>query len=289
LSVDDLLPADSSGGCDSLGAADGEVTVGDAIAQGICHAIRGADCSDLTGSTQGLTNAKVGACTGFSGGDCTTLNLGAKLVCNSIPARDIHDDDAVLLCARQDMEPILLFVEDDTTDSTVDTHLLLNDTNVLFAIDKADDGYTGELEDLDGCFGEEGDAAPDCLLYAVCLDLTIESRMGLDNSTCAPTQTGFTFDVTQVLASGVEPGILCSAASAADDQLVTDEGFESDVIVLLSETADAFTPPFCADGLTLGGVLDFGTEGSGLYAITTDEATPGFADFLFLTGSLVVP
>jgi len=289
LTVDDLLPAVSDGGCDNLGAGDGEVTGGDAIVQGMCHAIRGADCLSLTGDTLLLTNNKKGACVGFSGGDCTTLNLGAKIVCNALPARDISFDDSVLLCARQDMEPLLLFENDDATDNTVDTNLLLNDTNIVFAIDKANDGYTGELEALQGCFGAEGDAAPDCLLYAVCLDLTLKTTMGIDNSTCAPNQTGFVFSVNQVITSGLQPGVMCSAATEADDQLVTGEGFESTVIDTVAGAAEAFTPPFCADGLTLGGVLDFTGPDAKMFAITTDEATEGFADFLFLTGALGPP
>jgi hypothetical protein len=289
LTVDSLLPDVGDGGCDSLGAGDGEVTGGDAIVQGMCHAIRGEDCLSLTGDTLLLTNNKKGACVGFSGGDCTTLNVGAKVICDAVPARDLHADDAVLLCARQDIEPLLLFHNDDATDNTVDTDLLLNDTNVVFAIDKAGDGYTGELEDLQGCFGEEGDASPDCLLYAVCLDLTLKTTMGIDNSTCAPTQTGFVFNVNQVIASGLQPGIMCSAATGADDQLVTGEGFDSVVIDTVSDAAESFTPPFCADGLTLGGVLSFAGPSAKMFAITTDGATPGFADFLFLTGALTSP
>ena len=265
------------------------MTGGDAIVQGMCHAIRGADCLSLTGDTLVIANNKKGACVGFSGGDCTTLNLGAKLVCNAVPARDISADDPVLLCARQDVEPLLLFQNDDATDSTVDTDLLLNDTNVVFAIDKSGDGYTGELEDLQGCFGEEGDAAPDCLLYAVCLDLTLKTTMGIDNTTCAPGQTGFIFSVNQVVTSGLQPGVMCSAATGADDQLVAGEGFDSVVVDTVAGAAESFTPPFCADGLTLGGVLDFTGDDAKMFAITTDEATPGFADFLFLTGSLGSP
>ncbi len=291
LEVDDLLPAVADGGCDNLGAADGEVTVGDATVQGMCYAIRGANCDTLTGSTQGLTNAKVGACTGFSGGDCTVLNLGAKIICNAVPARDISFDDSVLLCARQDMEPRLLFKNDDASDNTVDTDLLLNDLNVVLAIDKGNDGYTGELEALQGCFGAEGDAAPDCLLYATCLDLTLKTEMGIDNSTCAPNQTGFVFALKPdgVITSGVQAGVMCSAATtSADDEVIADSA-ESTTIDAVAASAEAFTPPFCADGLTLGGVLDFTSIDAKMFAITTDEATPGFADFLFLTGGLGSP
>lgn len=289
LTVDSLLPPIVDGGCDSLGAADGEVTVGDATVQGICHAVRGASCNTLTAGTAGLTNAKVGACTGFSGGDCTTLTLGQKLVCNAVPARDISSDDSVLFCARQDMEPRLLFKDNPATDNSVLTDLLLNDLNVVLAIDKANDGYTGELEALQGCFGEEGDSAPDCLLYATCLDLTLKTEMGIDNASCAPNQTGFIFGLLDVIPSGVQAGVMCSAATTAADNNVIAETAGSTTIDAVAESAEAFTPPFCAEGLTLGGILDFTSEDAKIFTITTDEATEGFADFLFITGSLGPP
>ncbi len=288
LTVDDLLPDPVNGGCDSLGAADGEVTIGDAGIQGICHAIRGADCSTLTAGTPGTTNAKVGSCYGFSGADCTLVPVGPKFYCNLVPERNISFDDSLLFCARQDMEPRLLFRNDDAGDNTVDTDLLLNDLNVVMGIDKAGDGYTGELEDLRGCFGAEGDAAPDCLLYAVCLDLTLKTEMGIDNSTCLPNQTGFVFALKDdgVIFSSFEGGVMCSAATTTEDNEVIADSAESTTIDTVAESAEAFTPPFCADGLTLGGVLDFTGDDAKMFAVTTDEATPGFADFLFLTGSL---
>jgi hypothetical protein len=154
-------------------------------------------------------------------------------------------------------------------------------------IDKGNDGYTGELEDLQGCFGAEGDAAPDCLLYATCLDLTLQTVMGIDNSTCAPNQTGFVFALKEngVIFSSVEGGVMCSAATTTEDDEVIADSAASTTIDTVAASAEAFTPPFCADGLTLGGVLDFTGDNAKMFAITTDGATPGFADFLFLTGA----
>jgi hypothetical protein len=83
--------------------------------------------------------------------------------------------------------------------------------------------------------------------------------------------------------------VMYSAATGADDQLVAGEGFDSVVVDTVAGAAESFTPPFCADGLTLGGVLDFTGPDAKMFAITTDEATAGFADFLFLTGALTSP
>lgn len=282
LTVNDLLPDAGAGGCDSLGD---DTTIAGATVQGICHAIRGATCTSLTG---GLPNVEIGACAGFSGDDCTVLPFAAKLICNATPTRDIHADDSVVLCARQDLEPRLLFSDDDASDHTVLTDLILNDTNVVLLIDKGNDGYAGQLESLQGCFGAEGDAAPDCLLYAVCLDLTLKTTMGIDNSQCAANETGFVFSLNEVLPSGIQSGVMCSAATPTDDTLVTEAGFGSKAVETLSGRAEAFTPPFCAEGLTLGGVLDFTSAGAKLFAITTDGGT-GFADFLGITGALGPP
>jgi hypothetical protein len=290
--VDDLLPAEMDGGCDSLGDSS---TVGGVTVQGICHAIRGADCESLTGDTDALQDTKQGVCHGASNDDCTTIPVAGplraiteKAACNLIPEIHIASTDGLLLCARQDMEPDLLFSDDDATDNTVDTSLLLNDTNIVFVLDRASDGYTGNLEDLDGCFGEDGGAAPDCRLYAVCLDLTLNTTMGIDNSQCSPNETGFVFHLNQVMASGIDAGVMCSAATQSDDDLVVGTGFDSQVVDIVSDAAEAFTPPFCAEGLTLGGVLDFTSASARMFAITTDGTT-GFADFLGLTGGLGAP
>ena len=47
------------------------------------------------------------------------------------------------------------------------------------------------------------------------------------------------------------------APNETDDQLLLGEGMDSVVIDTISDSAEAFTPVFCVEGLDLGGVLDF--------------------------------
>lgn len=289
LLLDHLLPKEADGGCDSLGGPD-TLAAARAAAQGICHGMRYVDCATLTDTNDALTAIKVGTCAGFRGEDCTTLGYAQKLVCNATPSYNIRADNGLLMCARLDMEPDLLIQEDDASDGTVDTDLLLNDLNIVFALDRAADGYTGVLEDLPGCMGEGGNVAPDCRMYAVCLDLTFETTMGLDNSECSSNETGFVFSLREngIKASGVSPGVMCSAATDTDDEDIVDVGFTGNVVDTVAAASDAFTPPICVEGLTLGGVLDFTSEDAKLFGLTTDGGT-GFADYLGVTGGLGPP
>ncbi len=285
LTVDDLLPAESDGGCETLGPSN---VVGATI-RGMCYAIRGADCNALPDEGGGLlNNTKQGVCVGFRGGDCTTLPFGPKQVCNLTPYRDIQSTDGVLVCARQDMEPDLLIAQDDTTDTTVDTSLLLEDLNVVFALDRNNDGaYTGSLDDLPGCFSADSNGASDCKVFASCLDLTIAARMGIDGSQCNADQAGFVFSNLHILepASTIDFGVMCNAATTYDDELVLLQSFESKVIDTINQAAEKFTPPICVDGLTLGGVLDFNSDDAKLFGLTTDGGT-GYSDFLGITVGL---
>jgi len=280
--VNDLLPAD----CDILGGSN----VAGATLQGICHAIRGNDCSTLTGDTNLLTNTKVGVCVGFQDGDCTALPLAQKVLCNLTPSRNISGTDGLLLCAAERLEPDFLIREDNTLDSTVQTDLLLNDLDVAFALDRASDGYNGSMFDLPGCFSQAGDQAADCLMIGVCLDLTLTTSMGIDSSECPANNAGFVFTVDDVMGSGFAPGLVCNAATGGDDQLAVGEGFDSVVIDAIRDAAQGFTPLFCVEGLDLGGVLDFNSMDAKMFGLTTSGATgPGFADYLGITVSLGAP
>jgi hypothetical protein len=281
--IGDLIPAD----CNAF-APDNVVG---AELRGICHAIRGADCQALT-DDQALQQAAMrGACEGFKPGGtpCADLPGGQVITCNLTPPRNIQAGNGLLLCARQDMEPDLLIKDDNTADGSVLTDLTLEDINVVFAIDRGADGYTGKLEDLPGCMSDVGDAAADCRVVAVCADLILHTSMGIDSTTCAPRQAGFVFALIGVdPASNLDIGAMCAAATEGDDKLALLEAIESKVIETVSDRAEAFTPPICVDGLDLNGVLDFSAGEAKLFGLTTDGATgAGFADYLGITVGLL--
>jgi hypothetical protein len=123
-------------------------------------------------------------------------------------------------------------------------------------------------------------------MYSACLDLTLKTRMGIDNSTCSPTETGFVFNLIEAIPSGFEGGVLCAASLPTDDPSVIDAGVESDATQAIGDATEAFAPPICVDGLTLGGIVNFTSADAKMFAITTSGATPGFADYLGLTGSI---
>jgi len=294
LTVGDLLPAD----CESIlpdkdhpgQTLDNPVT---AALRGICHAIRGDNCLALTGSSNVLTNTKVGTCVGFKDTTpdhdaCQPLPAAQQFICNHTPARNIHATDGVAVCARQDMEPDLLIKTDNSLDHTVDTDLILEDLNVVFMLDHGADGYTGRLEDLPGCFSEEGNAAPDCTLYAACADLTLQTRMGIDSTKCTSQQAGFVFALIGVIPSSLDLGHMCKAASSADDSSILEQAVSSKITEAVAKHSEDFMPPICVDGLNLGGVLNFSSPDAKLFGLTTNGGT-GFADFLGITVGLGTP
>jgi hypothetical protein len=188
------------------------------------------------------------------------------------------------------MEPELLIKADNNTaDTTVETDLIMEDINVVFAIDRGNDGYTGKLEDLPGCYGAVGDAAPDCRLIAVCADLNLHTAMGIDSSTCKPNQAGFVFALLSVdPTSAIDIGAMCNAAKEGDDKNALLQAVESTVIETISDRAEVFTPPICVDGLDLNGILDFHANEAKLFGLSTDGASgAGFADYLGITVGLI--
>jgi hypothetical protein len=269
--IDDLLPAD----CESLPFPE---------VQGICHAIRDADCSTLTG----LPREK-GACHGFKGDDCSALPPAQRNACEGTEPRNLRFDDGILLCAKVDMDPEIGIHQQPAQDGTIGFDIAIKQLSVVFVLDRAGNGYAEDLSDLPGCSSAEGDSAPDCQLYAACLDLALKTQIGLDNSSCSPQELGFTFDVENVLPSNENFGVMCGAPDVSDDLSLLREAFQSIVIDKIAENAEKFAPDFCAEGLTLDGVMELIYNNAKLFGLTTDEVTPGFADYLGITVDLQAP
>jgi hypothetical protein len=279
LTVDDLLPE-----CDTIGP---DNVIG-AELQGVCHAILDADCLNLPAvDTEAKTNARRGACVGFKGGDCTVFPVlsAGRVACNNTPQMDISSTDSVIICARQDFAPDLTITPSTSLDTTVQTSLFLEDLNVVFALDRGNDGYAGTLEALPGCWGETGNGVPDCRLYAACADLTVKATMGIDSTTCTSLQAGFIFGLTEVIPSSLQLGALCAAGSDTDDQSLLEEAVESLVTKAVSDNTETFMPPICVDGLGLDSTLNFNSPDARLFGFKTDGTEP-FADFLGITVGL---
>lgn len=249
--------------------------------QGICHAIRDADCDTLTGNA-----LEKGTCHGFKGNDCTDLGPVQRQACEGTKPRNVRADDGILFCARMDMDPEIGIREQAATAGSIGFDIAAKQLNVVFVLDREDNGYGAALSDLSGCFSDEGNAAPDCQLYAACLDLAIKTGMAIDNAHCGPDELGFAFDVENIFPSNERLGVMCDAPIVSDDGGLLAEAFQSRVIDIIAENGEKFAPDFCADGLTLKGSkrIDFTT--SKVFGLTTDGVRPGFADYLGITVDL---
>ena len=131
-------------------------------------------------------------------------------------------------------------------------------------------GYTGRLEDLPGCFSPEGNAAPDCRLYAACADLTLQTRMGIDSTQCNSQQAGFVFNLLGVIPTSLDLGVMCNAASPADDSSILEQAIASHVTEAVANNSEHFMPPICVDGLNLNNVLNFSSPDAKLFGLTTN-------------------
>ncbi|MFB1509290.1 MAG: hypothetical protein AADX96_08095, partial [Thiocapsa sp. C3-sup] len=254
--------------------------------RGQCSAIRGADCTTLIGSIER------GVCHGFKGEDCLTLPVSdlnlverqrVKSNCQQTVAKDISQDDSILLCGRVDMPPEIGIKDEDANDKFVGVDLALKQVNVVFVLDRSQDNYTDDLDDLKGCFSAQGNAAPDCQLFAACLDLAFSTEMGIDNSLCAANELGFVPKVKGIIPSNTGFGAMCNVSGTSDDQNILERAFESVVIEKVAENAEKFTPPMCIEGMSLEGVINIDFDEAKLFGITTDGLTPGYADYLGIT------
>jgi hypothetical protein len=271
------------------------------------------DCSGGTCTEAPLKTALArGACHAFKGDDCDALPLLQKAACNETQSKlndiNISASTPLLFCARQDIPPRLLIVDDAGT-SEIETVLRLNDLSVAMIVDRDENGFEGEQVSTPKCLAEGAPTGGDCSFFAVCLDLNLETAMQLATKHCqndpAVVCTGDT-DCAAVGGSCVEvceegkPGLVtrvngvqltvraagvpCGGApTPGDHDLVANTAGENQTIDVLLENANRFTPPACVQGLTLGGFVEF--ENPKLIAIEVDGDL-SFQDYFGLTGGI---
>jgi hypothetical protein len=290
--VGDLLPTD----CESLSANTDAAT---AIFQGICHAIRGDDCESLTNANDFLQAAEQGACHGVLGHNCDTIPVPAwqpfvaaaeREACNNTPTLSLSASQELLFCAKQSIPPQFGIDEDTSAapKATLDTSLLLNDMSVAIVVDQDGDGESADIAGIPNCFSPDAASSADCSLYVACLDLTLDTEMGLDDSECEAGETGFVFGVKEVIPSGLQAGAVCGAAGQTDDGQVTDEAAGSTAVEEVTTNVDLYTPPLCVDGLDLNGLLTFENPlliGIDTPAVSTPPDEP-YNDYFGLIGEI---
>jgi hypothetical protein len=298
--VGDLLPD-----CETLTSTPPDGVLPDTLAveaqvalQGLCHGVSNIstpNCEDVTNPGNLLHQAiEQGACHGARGATCTTLpvtdplnGLAEGAACAAVKlvspgGLNMQEDDGLVACAGEKIPPRLVF-NPNSSGGTVLTDLFLQELSVSFLLDREANGFAGDLPSAKNCFAQGGNVAPDCKLYEACLDLTLKTSMALDSSECQVGETGFKFLVNSVVPSGFQSGVVCGAAKAGADEVVTQQSASDPTVDEVAANAEQFAPPICAQGLTLGGKLDF-SEGK-VFTVTTNGGT-GFADYLGITGNL---
>jgi|GEM_PF-1962613 len=300
-----LCHGEAGDDCESLlGATDGQT----AIEQGACHGVQAADCQTLVAPTFLTTPVERGTCEGVEGTDCTTLASGAQVTvcntaqqavaavdgllvtleqqaCNAAPPVNLHASQPLLFCSRQDIPPNFKAVDDAAT-APVETALRLTDLSMAIAVDRDDNGFTGELSSTPNCFNASAPTVGDCLLAGLCLDLNIAASMELvaPPSAACGDKPGLITQINGLVATIRQAGVVCGGLPAGDDGSVVDNSASAnESIDILEDNAEIFAPPICAKGLTLGGFVNF--LDPRLIAVETD-GDPSFQDYIGLTGNI---
>jgi hypothetical protein len=283
--IGDLLPAD----CETVTGATAAAT---AFLQGICHALRGDDCESPAPASDLLTAAEQGTCHGVKGDDCAhipvTLGEGRAVaeIGACVGAQLLHlniglsASQPLLFCVKTEIPP-RLFIQDVAATPAVETALRLNDLVVAMVVDRNGNGLDGTLAATPNCFAAGSTSVGDCNLYGACLDLNFLTSMQFE--TCSDGKPGLVTNFLGVQVLNRTAGIVCSATTATADDMITGTAAENSTIDVLGSKVDAFTPPVCANGLTLGGFVSF--INPRLIAVETDgDAT--FQDYLGITGDI---
>ena len=287
--IGDLLPAD----CETLAGTNPGAT---AFLQGVCHAIRGNDCEALPGATSPLTTAdqakEQGTCHGVKNANCLTIpltiggGLGGAEILACTGAQLLHlnigltASQPLLFCVKTEIPP-RLFIQDVGATPAVETKLRVNDLVVAMVVDRNANGLDGTLASTPNCFGAGATATGDCNAFGVCIDLNLRTSMQFE--TCADGKPGLTTHFLGLDVLNRRAGVVCSAPTATADDTITGTAAENSTIDVLGTKVDAFTPPVCANGLTLNGFVNF--INPRLIAVETDgDAT--FQEYLGITGDI---
>ena len=313
--IQGICYAEHGANCETLTSTTDQLT---ATKQGACHGEAGDACQNIATVLATAAREK-GTCEGVSGTTCSSLGLAQTVfciapklttdvltnlltvaeqnTCDATPARNVNvaAADPLLFCATTDMPPRLLIHDDKvTTPDAVETAIRLNDLSVAMLVDRnaaTSPGLDGPLSATPGCFDPGAPTTGDCLLYGVCLDLNFNTTMSFDNSVCAAGKPGLKTKVDSVQTLIRQQGVVCNAATATADPLLTAAGASNDTISELMNHVDMFTPPSCADGFGLSENLQYGPSTFKLVSIDTDpNSDPGntLQEYIAITG-LIAP
>lgn len=243
--------------------------------RGICHAVKGDNCNAITNPTNLLSQ------------------VAEQLVCQSFPSPHLKSTQGVLVCATQSLPPQLLIPSQGggVQVGDLNTTLLLNDLSLAVVVDRGQNAgpgnhkLDGTLKGLPNCFSADASMNADCNLLAACVDLTVQAKMSIDNSKCAAGETGFVFSVGTVTATMDQFGYVCGVTPAqTNDTTVSTKAGTDQTVNEIKTNIGAFTPPLCAKGLDLNGILHF--DKPRLISIHTNGSNANLADYFGIIGNM---
>lgn len=296
VTIDTLLPAN----CDSLDLGNDFASAG---ARGYCHAVKGHDCESLTyllgGVADGfLTSTEQGVCHGAAGHICTDT-FGGDLVqlgaCAITPNFNLQADQGLLICAKGDLPPRMLFPNDGTPSTNVPTKLRLGDLTVALVIDRhgnadgsPDGQVTGLLADAPSCFAPGVSNAVDCNVFAACLDLNFNFRMNSAAAASCGGKPGFKATFESVQIEDLELGVVCQGGTSptTDEEILDSASDENTITIPLATEAGQVSPDICGAGLDFKLGAAVSCVSGKILAIEAEPGTPAkerLRDYLAIT------
>jgi hypothetical protein len=217
-----------------------------------------ADCDSLTGSNDAETARNRGKCHGAKGDDCNTLPIAQRPPCNdeqaSLSAKNISPDTGILFCGRQDIAPRLLIEDQLSTPDVVEAKIRLNDHRITLVLDREADGQLlTKLSSIPNCSKPGSDPTVDCRWAAACFDMDVATDLTLGMSGAGEPQI-----IPQAKGISDAAGAQCGGVDdLGDNTLLLSQAGASDPIAIIQANINTLTPLFQADGLTLGGFVNF--------------------------------
>lgn len=203
------------------------------------------------------------------------------------PNLNLHKDQPLLICTRQDIPPRIMFPGASGAAGTIPTSLRLPSLTALLVVDRDGAGpIAGNIDDVPKCFGPDGAASGACALYAACLNLNFNFTMTFLNSPSLQCGNvpGFInhYESIQVLVR--QAGSVCDGSGvAADDGALLDRAATNEVVTItLPEEAQKAAPPICLKGFDLGDLVTCNQPT--LLTFKGSPATnPAFQDYVGVT------
>jgi len=248
-----------------------------------------ADCDALEVPGKPLQTATlIGRCHGAKEDiACAALPFGQQFGCNNtqtrLADRNISKDTPLLFCGRQLIAPRTLIKDNLLTMNEIEASLHVNDLKITVALDRNDSGTLDEaFSATRNCFSLLPDNTVDCKFVAACFDLNLDAGFELGAGPNGDPQI-----IRNVRNVAESVGFACGGAfNLGDDNLLTKSG-ASDPVSLISENIQNIVRLFEAEGLTLGGLVNF-TDPM-LFAIDTDNSgdCSDCAEYVGVTGKVV--